>query len=289
MAIGLGSFTPSKLYLGVTEVSKAYLGASVAYEVGGGAWTPAELGASLALWLDADDASTITLNGSTVSQWDDKSGNSRHVTQSTSANQPSYTTRTLDGKQVVEFSGNQMLFSTATVLSGNPDVLMAVVVQFDINIAAGDRSLQLGPGQGTSYVISGGSDGYSSRFNNGNEIYGPASLATPLIQIGTRPAGGDYASSQMFIDGIESARTSGNNDVAVPNIDTGVSVGAGASSSNSFGSVHRPMDGYVAEAMIVGDITLATRQKLEGYLAWKWGLEANLPAGHPYKSTPPTV
>ena len=36
MAIGLGSFTPSKLYLGVTEVSKAYLGASVAYEVGGG-------------------------------------------------------------------------------------------------------------------------------------------------------------------------------------------------------------------------------------------------------------
>ena len=31
------------------------------------------------------------------------------------------------------------------------------------------------------------------------------------------------------------------------------------------------------------------RQKLEGYLAWKWGLEANLPAGHPYESTPPTA
>ena len=30
-----------------------------------------------------------------------------------------------------------------------------------------------------------------------------------------------------------------------------------------------------------------TRQKLEGYLAWKWGLEANLPAGHPYKNTSP--
>ena len=30
------------------------------------------------------------------------------------------------------------------------------------------------------------------------------------------------------------------------------------------------------------------RQKIEGYLAWKWGLQANLPSGHPYKSAAPT-
>ncbi len=29
------------------------------------------------------------------------------------------------------------------------------------------------------------------------------------------------------------------------------------------------------------------RQKVEGYLAWKWGIESVLPAGHPYKSAPP--
>jgi hypothetical protein len=29
------------------------------------------------------------------------------------------------------------------------------------------------------------------------------------------------------------------------------------------------------------------RQQIEGYLAWKWGLVANLPAGHPYKNYPP--
>jgi hypothetical protein len=29
-------------------------------------------------------------------------------------------------------------------------------------------------------------------------------------------------------------------------------------------------------------------QQIEGYLAWKWGLAASLPAGHPYKSSPPT-
>jgi len=31
----------------------------------------------------------------------------------------------------------------------------------------------------------------------------------------------------------------------------------------------------------------ATRQKIEGYLAWKWGLVANLPANHPYKTQAP--
>ena len=30
------------------------------------------------------------------------------------------------------------------------------------------------------------------------------------------------------------------------------------------------------------------RQQLEGYLAWKWGLEANLPVDHPYKNAAPT-
>lgn len=252
-------------------------------------WQPAALGNNLTLWLDAADASTVTLNGSTVSQWSDKSGNDFNVSQATAANQPSYGTRTLNNKNTIEFSGNQMLFSTASVLSGNPDVLMAVVVQYDTNFSAtDDRSVQLSAGAGTSYAIAGGVQGYSSRFNNGNEIYGATSLATPLIQIGTRPSGGNYAASQMFINGTESARTSGSNDTAVPIIGNGVSVGAGAISSNALGTIGSGMDGYIAETVILSDVTLATRQKLEGYLAWKWGLVANLPSDHPYKNAPPT-
>lgn len=51
-------------------------------------WTPAQI--STALWLDAADASTITLNGTTVSQWNDKSGNGRNAVQVTAASQPVY-------------------------------------------------------------------------------------------------------------------------------------------------------------------------------------------------------
>jgi hypothetical protein len=36
-----------------------------------------------------------------------------------------------------------------------------------------------------------------------------------------------------------------------------------------------------------GIMTSLQRQQIEGYLAWKWGIQANLPAGHPYKTAAP--
>jgi hypothetical protein len=48
--------------------------------------------------------------------------------------------------------------------------------------------------------------------------------------------------------------------------------------------------GSVAEVVFVsGTVTTEVRQLIEGYLAWKWGLEANLPSGHPYEFGPPTL
>lgn len=46
--------------------------------------------AGLRLWYDSSDASTVTLNGSRVSAWDDKSGNLDHLSQATAARQPLY-------------------------------------------------------------------------------------------------------------------------------------------------------------------------------------------------------
>lgn len=37
------------------------------------------------------------------------------------------------------------------------------------------------------------------------------------------------------------------------------------------------------------ELSVSDRQKIEGYLAWKWGLQANLPSAHPYKSSAPAV
>jgi hypothetical protein len=48
--------------------------------------------------------------------------------------------------------------------------------------------------------------------------------------------------------------------------------------------------GEIAEIVVLPEAaSVAPRQRIEGYLAWKWGLEANLPSGHPYELAAPTV
>jgi hypothetical protein len=46
--------------------------------------------------------------------------------------------------------------------------------------------------------------------------------------------------------------------------------------------------GYISEVLIYRtSLTTSQRQTVEGYLAWKWGLQDQLPANHPYKKTAP--
>lgn len=68
-----------------------------------GAWSPASI--TTALWLDADDAATLTPNGSTLQQWNDKSGNARHFSQTgVPARQPTIVAAGMNGRTVIRFS-----------------------------------------------------------------------------------------------------------------------------------------------------------------------------------------
>jgi hypothetical protein len=58
----------------------------------------------------------------------------------------------------------------------------------------------------------------------------------------------------------------------------------GRENGSSFGFV-----GYAKEIIFYNTVlSTLNRQKIEGYLAWKWGIQASLPAGHPHKSSAPT-
>lgn len=61
-----------------------------------------------ALWVDAKDSSTITLDGSTVEQWDDKSGNNNHAIQLTPSAQPTPQDTAFNGKPTLRFAGDSM-------------------------------------------------------------------------------------------------------------------------------------------------------------------------------------
>jgi hypothetical protein len=57
------------------------------------------------LWLDAADTTTITSSSGAVSVWTDKSTNAYTFSQATSTNQPTTGTRTINGRNVIDFDG----------------------------------------------------------------------------------------------------------------------------------------------------------------------------------------
>ena len=64
----------------------------------------------LLAWYDASDSSTITV-GTGVSAWADKSGNGYTLRQSTANNQPVTGTRTIGGKNALDFDGTNDVLS----------------------------------------------------------------------------------------------------------------------------------------------------------------------------------
>lgn len=65
-------------------------------------------------WFDAADSASVTLNGSTVSQWNDKSGNGYHLTQGTAGSQPTYTSAGQNGRNIITFDGTSDTLSRST-------------------------------------------------------------------------------------------------------------------------------------------------------------------------------
>jgi len=50
------------------------------------------------------------------------------------------------------------------------------------------------------------------------------------------------------------------------------------------------LNGVIYEILFFNtSLNTLNRQTIEGYLAWKWGLQANLPANHPYKNASPNI
>jgi hypothetical protein len=52
-------------------------------------------------------------------------------------------------------------------------------------------------------------------------------------------------------------------------------------------TVSRASNIVIAEVIMVQSTNTTTRQLIEGYLAWKWGLQGSLSVGHPYISAAP--
>lgn len=91
------------------------------------------LSLSPALWLDASDTSTITASAGAVSQWNDKSGNGRNMSQATSAAQPITGSATQNGLNVLSFDGSDHMTHDAGSDAITLSTLTFAIVAYDNN------------------------------------------------------------------------------------------------------------------------------------------------------------
>jgi hypothetical protein len=235
-------------------------------------WTPALI--STTLWLDAADAGTITLNGSTVSQWNDKSGNGNHWIQATAASQPTYTQSLINGLDGLSFAASQFMATASTVLQPDTHTMLAVVRP--ITIASND------------YVGSFGATAnhaFSMFFTGRNRCHYWNSAGTLVTS---------DSDAVVLANSVNIAGQSHAPNLQFQNILNGIVKTSAANGSSTTNRIFER--GRVSQrgAINLGEVILTTsqlstddRQKVEGYLAHKWGLTANLPNDHPFKVNPP--
>ena len=219
-------------------------------------WTPAEI--STVAWFDANHTSTITKDETqSVSQWDDKSGNGNHATQGTGSNQPIYIPTD------PRMNNLPAIFSTNSGQTG--------LKTQDVTI----RNM---------YTVIYYGDGTEETFP----------LWRTLLYDGSRTikhmgVSGREEWNFVFEDTYRDGTTTPDRYNILPmnaqlwkftrSTDLLMSLGLGiGDSSRSWGG------GYSEFVFTDGSEDLATQQKIEGYLSWKWGLEGKLPDGHPYKT-----
>jgi len=258
-------------------------------------WTPADI--TTALWLDAADANTLfdaTSGGSlvaadgTVARWEDKSGNANHATQSTSGSRPLRKTNIQNGLDTLLFDGSDdWLSGAATPCTSNNKTIISVAK----NAA--------GAGGGVLYMNQQGNNNKffaRQRFANNTSIVGGDGVANNVtITANLSTAWESFTISSWTQQSSNRAVFYWNNGTSyattgIPdneNGSAGYRLGTGQSSPGALVNV---FPGDIGELVILNSqASTDTRQRIEGYLAHKWGLTANLPNDHPYKTAAPTV
>ena len=246
-------------------------------------WTPADI--NTALWLDAADVSTITESGGAVSQWNDKSGNARHLNTVGGSGSISTGTRTLNSKNVLDFPGtanlSRIAFSTTEnngwiylVAASDPTSFSDLGTARFANFGLNGTNNRLFCGVGTAYALT---TRITTRLSQGpQDIAASANITSSpvIVNFGREFATGGV----LYINGTLQGSF-------VPTLNT-----ADHSTQQIVlgGDPNGYLDGLIGEVILLKSLpSTNTRQRLEGYLAHKWGLTADLPADHLYKTAVP--
>jgi hypothetical protein len=256
-------------------------------------WTPAYI--ATALWLDAADASTITQSGGAVSEWRDKSGNSVNLAEANLALQPEFQSNVKNGLSAMFFNTTgTLLLPGRKYLTGSFLYAGNQISMFSVNVNNTNANTASVFGRVLSLC-----NATTSDFNNEASIiltYGVTAGISLYRNSATIASTTAINNSWCLVDSERNAgtgRISLNGGTYVtgttPTSNQGI-VRVRVGSDFAQGSADSGLNGYVGETIVVtGSLSDANRQRLQGYLAHKWGLAANLPSDHPFKNAAPTT
>lgn len=285
--LGSTNLSTSTLYMGGTTAAAAYLGGTQVWTGVLPPWTPADI--STWGWYDGSDVSTITLNGSKVSAIADKSGNANNLSQGNATYQPVYATGLVNGLNTLEYgvdgsaSRGFAYFEAQILGNGLVGTKYAVIASYaryngnGLNHLIGavpgtsNGNLHMGYDSNTALRI--------SQFSNDTQVSVP-SYSSTVDEIVTG-VNNSFTGKTIRLNGgaYQNSRTDFNNLVS----NSGFSIAKFVNTTFLFA-------GRINEMVFINyDLDDATRDKIEGYLAWKWGTQGSLPAGHPYKNAAPTA
>jgi hypothetical protein len=235
-------------------------------------WTPSEI--TTALWLDASDASTFSLNGSNVSEWRDKSTNSRHAVQTNATYQP-----VLSGGSV-NFDGSDDFFNiNLDFLAGvSHSAFIVAKMNTYTNIYGATNG-----GNGANSLHIGFENSTYGRMNFWGNDYGPQLNSYFL-------SGAFNILNYVWMSG--ASKTMNVNGYLVGTSAQQGVIGTMSGGGRINGVVYQGYANMEIKEMVFvldGNITNENKEKLEGYLAHKWGFEVNLPTGHTYKARAPMI
>ena len=270
-AVGSGNLVSVSSAVGCIAVSGSVASpvALVANYAGGtGPWTPA-LSEGMFGWYDASDASTLNFGGSNLTQWRDKSPSGRHLAPV--ATGPLLTS--INGLGALSFTDHGL---RSDVTASFADFTACAVFRAGSASVVYERLLDHGFTTGWWLGRKGSTSTWGGGVMETDPPYGRfVTLANNLVhQIAMRRSGTTHTVSSGGVSEIGSVSGAVTTEKRVFVGDDEV---GGA-----------PLIGAICEIatwpLLLSASDLA---KVEGYLAWKWGIQAALPAGHAYKNAAP--
>ena len=229
-------------------------------------------------------ACTLPCFATTVSSWNDLSGNGENLVQTVSGNRP--TISYSSGMGSVNFDG-----STEYMVSADLDFSRMFLPKTSIFMVMNATNNSQTPVTFGSRNTAGTMYADLLLPYNSTVYFDMGTYADARISVGTSGTGthiwsavAGNGSSLIDRDGttIVSGSIATHTDFNCP-ASLGALVYCGATLASQF------YNGSMNEIIVYNqNLSVSDYQKIEGYLAWRWGIQSNLPITHPYYLFPPS-